>query len=74
MPEVLHLAHLVEDDRVPEVDVGGGRVEAQLDAQGLATGELVGDLGLDQELVGPALEHGDLVGHVGVERVGGGER
>ena len=33
VPEVLHLAHLVEDDRVAEMDVGRGGIEAQLDAQ-----------------------------------------
>jgi hypothetical protein len=31
--EVLELPQLLQDDRVAEVDVGGGRVEAELDAQ-----------------------------------------
>ena len=33
MAEVLELAQLLQDDRVAEVDVGRGRVEAELDAQ-----------------------------------------
>ena len=33
MPGVLELAELVEDDGVAEVDVGGGGVDAELDAQ-----------------------------------------
>jgi hypothetical protein len=32
----------------------------------------VGDLALDQELVGPALEDGDLVGDLRVRRLGQG--
>jgi len=31
MPQVLELAHLVQDDGVADVDVGRGRVQAQLD-------------------------------------------
>ncbi len=33
MTEVLQLAHLVEHHGVADVDVGRGRVQAQLDAQ-----------------------------------------
>jgi hypothetical protein len=33
VPQVLQLAHLVQHDRVADVDVGRGRVEAELDAQ-----------------------------------------
>ena len=32
-PEVLELAQLLQDDGVAEVDVGRGRVDAELDAQ-----------------------------------------
>ena len=61
MAEVLHLAHLVQHHRVAEMDVRRGGIEAELDAQRLAAGELVRDLGLDDELVGAALEDGELV-------------
>ena len=61
MAEVLQLAQLVELDRVAEVQVGPGRVEAFLDPQRLAAGELRRELGLDQQLVGAALEDGELV-------------
>ena len=60
--EVLHPAHLVEHDGVADVDVGRGRIESQLDPQRLAARELGGELGLDQELVGPVLEDRDLLG------------
>ena len=36
MPELLEVAHLPEDDGVAEVEVGRGRVEADLHAEGLA--------------------------------------
>ena len=38
-PSVLELAQLLEHDRVAEVDVGGGRVEPELDPQRPALGE-----------------------------------
>ena len=56
MAEVLRLAQLVQHHRVPEVDVGRGRVEAELDAQRLAAGELLRELRLDEELVRAAPE------------------
>ncbi len=64
MPEVLHLAHLVEHDRVPDVDVRRGRVEAELDPQWLASRELLRHFALDQQFVGAALEDGELVGDI----------
>ena len=39
MAGVLELAQLLEHDGVAEVDVGGGRVEPELDAQRPALGE-----------------------------------
>ena len=36
MPETLEMPHLPEDDRVPEVKVGRGRVEAHLHEEGFA--------------------------------------
>ena len=59
--EILQLPQLVELDRVPEVEVGTGRIEAFLDSQGRAAGELGGELGLDQQLVGAAAEDRELV-------------
>ena len=38
---LLELAQLLQDDRVAEVDVGRGRVDAQLHPQRLAAGELL---------------------------------
>ena len=38
MPQILQLAHLVEHHGVANVDVGRGRVQAQLDAQRHARG------------------------------------
>ena len=38
MPQVLELAHLVQHHGVADMDVRGGRVQPQLDAQGLAGG------------------------------------
>ena len=61
MTEVLQLSQLVELDRVAEVEVGPGRIEAFLDPQRLAAGELLRELGLDQELVGAAAEDRELV-------------
>ncbi len=71
MPQVLHLAHLVEHNRVPEMDVGRRRVESQLDAQGPSSRELLRDLALDQELVGAPLEDSELFGDLGVVGTGG---
>ncbi len=70
MAEILELPQLVELNRVPEVEIGPGRVEPFLDPQRLAARELPGELGGDQELVGAALEDGhlmfDIGGHGGV--------
>ena len=40
MSELLEVLHLSDDDRVPEVDVGRGRIEADLDRQRLAALQL----------------------------------
>jgi hypothetical protein len=65
VPEVLQLAHLVQHDRVADVDVGRGRVEPELDAQRLAGGraarELLRELFLDQQFVDTALRDGERV-------------
>jgi murein DD-endopeptidase MepM/ murein hydrolase activator NlpD len=62
--EVLQLAQLVELHGVAEVQVGPRRVEALLDPQRLAAGELGDELGLDEQFVGSALEHGEMVRYV----------
>ena len=41
VPELLELAHLVEQHRVPEMQVGGGGIKACLHAQRRATPELL---------------------------------
>ena len=55
MAEILQLAHLVQHDRVADVDVGRGRIEAKLDAQRLAARgaarELLREFVFDQQLV-----------------------
>ena len=60
MPELLELAHLVEQHRVPEVQVRGGRIEARLHAQRRAALELPGEVRLGQHLVGAAAQLSDL--------------
>jgi hypothetical protein len=76
MPEVLQLAHLVEHDRMPQVDVGRRRVQAELDAQGraarAAAGQLGGKLGRDEQFIAAALSHTQIMGNLGVFRGGGG--
>ncbi len=68
MTQILHLAHLVQDDRMSEMDVGRRRVEAELDPQRLvrrlSSCELLRDLRFDQEFVGAAFEHGELLGDI----------
>ena len=63
--EILQLPQLVELDRVPEMEVGTGRIEAFLDSQWRAAGELRRELRLDQQFVGAAAEDRELVLDVG---------
>jgi hypothetical protein len=51
VPQVLELAHFVEDDRVPEVQVRRRRVEPGLDPQRLPLGELAPQVLLLDELI-----------------------
>ncbi|ABA51107.1 hypothetical protein BURPS1710b_3413 [Burkholderia pseudomallei 1710b] len=75
MAEILQLAHLVQHDRVAEVDVGRRRIEAQLDAQRLvrrrAFRELLRELFLDQQLVNTALRDGERMADFIGDREGG---
>lgn len=61
MASVLELADFGEDESVPEVEVGGGGVETEFDAEGATRGEFFGKLfpGMD---VGEAREKG-ICGH-----------
>ncbi len=54
MAELLELAHLVDEHRVPDVQVGRGRVEAGLDDQRPALPEFGRQSVLGQHLVGAA--------------------
>jgi hypothetical protein len=58
MAQVLQLAHLVEHHGVAQVNVGRGRVQAQLDAQrhagGFGPGQLLDPLVLGQQLIDSA--------------------
>ncbi|CAM2144483.1 hypothetical protein PT2222_160058 [Paraburkholderia tropica] len=75
MAEILQLAHLVEHDRVADVDVGRGRIEAELDAQRLAGGrafrELLLEFFFDQQFVDTALRDGERVTNFVGDRKGG---
>src|SRR5262249_2998268 len=80
--EVLEVAQLLQDDRVPEVQVGRRGIEAELD-QERAPGprralELPAQLGLDDDLGGPAPDAGHLdvdrgtgLAHVGIIAIHG---
>ena len=67
MASVLELADFGEDESVAEVEVGGGGVETEFDAEGAAGGEFFGELfpGVD---VGEAREKG--IGGHGVSLIG----
>jgi hypothetical protein len=60
MAEVLELAHFSQDDGVAEVYIGAGRVQAELDTQLAAfpgsIGELLGQLGLGEDLYRAAFQ------------------
>src|SRR5262249_8371350 len=63
--QFLKLAELPQRDGVAEVDVEPGRVDAVLDAQGLPGGDaalqFLAQLGERLDLLGPALDQGELV-------------
>ncbi len=50
MPEILQLAHLVEQHGVSQVQVGRGGIEARLDAQRATQLELFDQFGFEQQL------------------------
>ena len=72
MAQLLELAHLVEQHRVAQVQIGRSRVEARLDAQRAAAREPLGHLLLDQQLVAAALDHCEAVLHMRAAAGGSG--
>ncbi|GBC55328.1 hypothetical protein PSNTI_07790 [Stutzerimonas stutzeri] len=61
MPELLKLAHLVDQHRVTEMKVGSRRIESSLDAQRLASLKLGNQLRLDEHLISAPLDHRQLL-------------
>ena len=61
MAEILELPHLVEHDRVSQVQVGGRRIEAGLHAQGLAPGEFASQVVFLDQLVHPPVDDLQIV-------------
>ena len=68
MAEILQLAHLVQHDRMADVDVGRGRIETELDAQRLARRgaprELLREFVFDQQFVAAAFGDGERALHI----------
>jgi len=62
------LAQLVELNSVTQVQVGPGRIEALLDAQGTAALQLRDELCLHQQFIGAAQEDRELFLDVGRHR------
>ena len=67
MAQILQLAHLVEDHRVAHVNVGGGRVQAQLDAQrragGFGADQLPDPLGFGDQFIAATQADGQRLAH-----------
>ncbi len=65
VPKILQLAHLVQHDRMADMNIRRGRVETQLDAQrragGRALRELLCEFLFDQQFVDATLRHGERV-------------
>jgi hypothetical protein len=59
--EILKMAELVDQHRVPEMEIGGGGIEAGLDPQGTAAFQLLDQLGFNQQLFGPTLDQREVV-------------
>src|SRR5690606_12973657 len=59
VPQLLEMAHLVDQHGVTEMQIGRGGVEAGLHTQGTAALEFLDQFGLDQQGVGAALDHVD---------------
>ena len=61
MPELLELAHLVEQHRVPEMQVRRRRIESRLDLERTAALQLLLELRACQHFAGATLELCDLL-------------
>ena len=61
VPEVLELAHLVDEHGVAEVQIGRGRIEARLDSQRLAALEAWSAAPIRAEFRRSTLEFGEIV-------------
>ena len=62
---ILELPELVQDDGPSERDVGRGRIEPELHAQGSSERELLLEPALRNDLGGPVLQQGEGVGSHG---------
>lgn len=56
VPEILELAQLVEQDGMPEMQIRRRRIEARLDPQRTAEGQLPAKRIFEEDFVGPALD------------------
>ena len=69
MAQVLEMLHLADQDGVPQVQVGGGGIEAHLDQQRFfrlqRTGELLLQVPFADDLQGPFPEQVELFGNGG---------
>ncbi len=61
MAQILELTQLVDQHRVPQVQVGRGRIETCLDTQRLAALELLNQFRLDQHFFRTALDKRQLL-------------
>ena len=71
MPGVLKGAQLGQHDAVPEVDVGAGRVDAELEPQRAPRFELLGEPALRQHVHGAAKQGSSVAASEAVS--GGGD-
>ena len=61
MAELLELAQLAQHDREAEVDVGGGRVDPELDPERATGPELAAEVGLGDEVDGAGAQDAQLL-------------
>ena len=56
MTQILQLAHLIQQHRMPQMQIGRGRIEARFDAQRACLRQLFDQLGFYEQLIGSALD------------------
>ncbi|EXF46863.1 hypothetical protein BAY1663_00587 [Pseudomonas sp. BAY1663] len=61
MPQILKLAHLVDEHGMAQMKVGSGRIEPRLDTQRLAPLQLGDQFGLDEHFISAPLDHRQLL-------------